>query len=128
MPTFAIVRASTKEPGRLITVARRSPRNSAKYHRKEVARSSIARKPATKHNATTVNNTVLRTDLVIAAPPLPLLSRPNLRPAHSQALRPVRCRYRPPKFQDSGPGQTQASAAALCIYRGAGNLARPTIN
>src|SRR5271157_5532203 len=91
MPPLSVLRGSADEPGRLIMIAPRCARNSARYHLKTVALNSIARKQAIKDNATTVSVTRLRTDFVICVPPLP----------RSGTLRPFRCQYRPPWFHDS---------------------------
>src|ERR1039458_9380884 len=65
MPDLSVRPASADRTGRLMTAAVRCPWNAAWYHLRADARSSIARKPAIKHTATSVNVTKLRADFVI---------------------------------------------------------------
>ena len=95
-PAVSFLPARTNEAGRLIMVAAACPRNL-----KTVARNSIARKPAIRHNATPVSVTVLRTDFVMSVPPEPAVFTPTARPFASPT--PVRCEYRPHQFHDSAP-------------------------
>src|ERR1039458_1500904 len=87
---LAVRRTRVGETGRLIMVGPRWPRSPARYHRKAVARSPIARKAAIKHDATTVSVTKRRADFVMTVPlaskTCPFSARFRLPPAYSRDL------------------------------------------